>query len=908
MVEDREGTACVAARESRLQSRARAPHSPVSIQIRIALVTLTASLLSSVATSAGAATVLQGSSGNDVLDASASSTSYQIIGNGGYDTLIGSSADDTLDGGPGNDSLSGGSGNDLLVGGSGNDTIAGGAGDDAIQVSGASAGFDAIDGGTGTDLLLGSTGDDILGVSSLTGVESIDGGAGFDTLQLASGGRTIDLSATTVARIERIVGGSGNDTITSSSGDDVLIGGGGADRINGGGGTDTVIYSRAFSNYSVVANGSSLQVRDLVGNEGVDTLTSIERVEFADGVYANGSFTPSGSGNHPPTATNDTATLAEDSSIEVAVLANDSDADVDDLAVSITTPPAHGSASVTATRTIRYTPATDFAGADTLHYSIADGRGGTATATVSLQVTPMPDAPVASDDTASVSASGSVDIDVLGNDTDPDGGSVSLMSSGAAAHGTTTALANGRVRYEPASGFTGTDEFSYTISDPTGRTDTAQVVVTVGASAGNALLTALEAAPAGSWLRVNVNRFDDVWTPVDQRPNTPGYLNPAKVIHAWSSMAWDSSRDRLIFWGGGHANYSGNEVYTFDVRSARWRRESLPSDVWEPLGDSQFFAVDGPRNAPTSSHTYDNQEYLPRLDRFITFGGAKFNGKQKFVLEDGVTLTGPYLWNPNRAGANSVGGTNGSQVKPNVYSSVTGGQMWDDRDTVRNRGIGAARPSADWVNATSAYVSNGDNDAVLVTEAPRTQARLFRYTISDVASPETDRWELLGIDSLGYGNQGAGAYDPVRKLYARTARIASGWGLVAWSLAQPGPTNRSFFVVPSGGLPLNEFYGMDFDSRRGVFVLWDGGPDVWYVTPATVAGGQWSAVKAARNTSGALPSQDDGSFISSNGSKVPQRGVLGKWKYAADYDVFFGVINPTAGNVWVYKPVNWSLP
>ena len=201
----------------------------------------------------------------------------------------------------------------------------------------------------------------------------------------------------------------------------------------------------------------------------------------------------------------------------------------------------------------------------------------------------------------------------------------------------------------------------------------------------------------------------------------------------------------------------------------RWRRESLPSEVWEPLGDSQFFAVDGPRNAPTSSHTYDNQEFLPQLDRFITFGGAKFNGKQKFVLEDGVTLTGPYLWDPNRAGANSVGGTDGSQVRPTVYRSVTGGQMWDNRDTVRNRGIGSVRPSADWVNSTSAYVRNGSHDAILITEAPRTLARLFRYTINDVASPETDTWELLGIDSTGYGNQGAGAYDPVRKLFARTA-------------------------------------------------------------------------------------------------------------------------------------------
>jgi len=218
------------------------------------------------------------------------------------------------------------------------------------------------------------------------------------------------------------------------------------------------------------------------------------------------------------------------------------------------------------------------------------------------------------------------------------------------------------------------------------------------------------------------------------------------------------------------------------------------------------------------------------------------------------------------------------------------------------------RPSADWVNSTSAYVRNGSNDAILISEAPRTRARLFRYTIPSVANPETDTWELVGIDSTGYGNQGAGAYDPIRKLFARTAKISSGYGLIVWNLQQPGPTNKSYVVVPSGSLSLTDLYGMDFDTKRGAFVLWDGGPDVWYVTPPAVSNGPWSAQKAAINTSGQLPSQQDGSFTSTSGSTTPQRGVLGKWKYSADYDVFFGVISPTAGNVWVYKPVNWSPP
>jgi hypothetical protein len=368
-------------------------------------------------------------------------------------------------------------------------------------------------------------------------------------------------------------------------------------------------------------------------------------------------------------------------------------------------------------------------------------------------------------------------------------------------------------------------------------------------------------------------------------------------------MAWDSNRDQLVFWGGGHANYSGNEVYRFDARSGLWQRASLPSDVWNPLGDSQYFAVDGPRNAPTSSHTYDNQEFLPQIDRFITFGGAKFNGLQKFVLEDGVTITGPYLWDPDKAGENSVGGTDGSQVQPKLFPNVVGGRMWDDRDTVRNRGTGSVRPSGDWVNATSAYVNVSGRDAVLITESPRTRGRLFRYTINDVSDPGSDSWELVGIDLIGYGNQGAGAYDPVRKLYARTANTPAGWGLVVWSLEQPGPANLSYFIKPatgSGPLALNGYFGMDFDVARGAFVLWDGGPDAWYVTPSDGAD-SWTAQKAARNATGPLPSQQDGA-LTVNGVTAAQRGVLGKWKYAADYDVFFGVINPTAGTFGSISP------
>jgi hypothetical protein len=366
----------------------------------------------------------------------------------------------------------------------------------------------------------------------------------------------------------------------------------------------------------------------------------------------------------------------------------------------------------------------------------------------------------------------------------------------------------------------------------------------------------------------------------------------------------------LIFWGGGHANYSGNEVYRFDSHSGRWERASLPSQVAAPLGDSQYFAIDGAFNAPIAAHTYDNQEFLPIIDRFITFGGGKFNCCAKFVLADGKTATGPYLWDPSRAGADMVGGTTGSQVDPHLFPEILGARMWQNRDSVVNNGLGTIRPT-NFVSGTSAYAPNGTRDSILITEVPYDGGKLFRYTINDVENPASDEWQLVGVQGKSsYGNQGAGAYDPTRRLYARTATSSAGPVLVVWSMQNPGPGNTSINVKlqdVAGSFALSVLHGMDFDAVRRAFVLWDGGPDVWYVTPPDAFGvSGWTVTRAPTSGGATAPDKSSGSYITTSGTVTSSRGVLGKWKYARAYDAFFGVEDPVNGDVWVYKPTAWQ--
>ncbi|HEX3131883.1 MAG TPA: Ig-like domain-containing protein [Thermoanaerobaculia bacterium] len=185
--------------------------------------------------------------------------------------------------------------------------------------------------------------------------------------------------------------------------------------------------------------------------------------------------------NDALTANDDTATVAEDGSVTVNVLANDTDPESDPLTVVSVTQGTNGSVAIVGNQ-VTYTPSADFHGTDSFTYTASDGNGGTGGATVTVTVTPVNDAPVAGDDTASVVEDGSVTISVLGDDTDVDGDTLVVASVTQGTNGTVVIVGSSQVTYTPATNFHGTDSFTYTVSDGNGGTDTANVTVTVGAA------------------------------------------------------------------------------------------------------------------------------------------------------------------------------------------------------------------------------------------------------------------------------------------------------------------------------------------------------------------------------------------------------------------------------------------
>ena len=125
-------------------------------------------------------------------------------------------------------------------------------------------------------------------------------------------------------------------------------------------------------------------------------------------------------------------------------------------------------------------------GTDSFTYTIDDGHGATATATVMVTITPVNDPPTAIADAATLLEDSVANIiDVLANDSSsPDAGEVLTVTAvGAAAHGTVSVIAEGvnagKVSYTPHANFFGTDTFTYTVGDGNGGLATAAVTVTV---------------------------------------------------------------------------------------------------------------------------------------------------------------------------------------------------------------------------------------------------------------------------------------------------------------------------------------------------------------------------------------------------------------------------------------------
>ncbi|MCI0538487.1 MAG: tandem-95 repeat protein, partial [Verrucomicrobiales bacterium] len=199
----------------------------------------------------------------------------------------------------------------------------------------------------------------------------------------------------------------------------------------------------------------------------------------------------------PPAAAEDRGMTPEDQSIEINPLANDTDPNGGTLGILNFSKPRFGKTKQTETGTLLYTPKTDFYGPDEFTYTLSNGKGGIAIGSVKLTVTPVNDSPVAAADYLITDEDIPTTIDVLANDADADEDGLTLTSFTQPENGELVRLPDGVFRYTPKPNYSGSESFSYRISDGASL----EVEGTV-----NVLVKSVNDTPEGSDIALTLNR------------------------------------------------------------------------------------------------------------------------------------------------------------------------------------------------------------------------------------------------------------------------------------------------------------------------------------------------------------------------------------------------------------------
>ncbi|MFM7345921.1 MAG: tandem-95 repeat protein [Tagaea sp.] len=334
-------------------------------------------------------------------------------------------------------------GNDRIVGGAGNDNIDGGSGTDTSVYSSYISDYVFSRTASGALVVTGVGPGAVDGADTLVNVEFLEflNGVVVPTANLGFNAAPDAQNGTGAGNEDTVI--AGQLSATDANGDPLTY----ALAANGGpaNGTVTINPNGTYS-YTPNANFNGTDTFTYTvsdGRGGTDTATVTLNVAAV---------------NDAPTTAGGTAAGNEDTVVTGQLTGADVDGNALSFALVPSGAPANGTVTVNPNGTYSYTPNANFNGTDSFTYRVSDGQGGTTTGTISINVSPVNDAPTTSGATVSGQEDGSIAGQVTGADV---GGNPLIFALGQGpANGSVTMNPNGTFNYVPAANFNGTDSFT----------------------------------------------------------------------------------------------------------------------------------------------------------------------------------------------------------------------------------------------------------------------------------------------------------------------------------------------------------------------------------------------------------------------------------------------------------------
>ncbi|MBA3957346.1 MAG: tandem-95 repeat protein, partial [Parachlamydiaceae bacterium] len=260
--------------------------------------------------------------------------------------------------------------------------------------------------------------------------------------------------------------------------------------------------------------------------------------------------------NDVPVATNDIAADNEDTVITGNVLNNDTDADGTPLTAVLNSGPVNGTLVLNPDGSFTYTPNTNYNGSDSFSYHVSDGTANSNIATVSITLSAVNDTPVAVVDAFSGNEDSIISGNVLTNDSDVEGSSLTAILVSGPQHGTLTLNANGSFSYTPHANYNGSDNFIYKVRD--GAANSADTTVTLTINPVNDAPVAVNDSASSSQNNIIIGNVITNDSDVDNDPLSAILVNgPAHgsvILNANGTFSYTPD-----------TNYIGSDSFTYKV-------------------------------------------------------------------------------------------------------------------------------------------------------------------------------------------------------------------------------------------------------------------------------------------------------------------------------------------------------
>lgn len=267
----------------------------------------------------------------------------------------------------------------------------------------------------------------------------------------------------------------------------------------------------------------------------------------------------------------------------------------------------------------------------------------------------------------------------------------------------------------------------------------------------------IESMPINTWIELPNTNLDAV-API---PLPPGTAGVSGVMSKWSGAAYDTKRDRLIVWGGGHNGYAGNELYGFDVNNMLWSRITEPTPNDQIIASADIYA-DG---NPSARHTYDGMSYIPEPFDVLYGRGSATYGPQP--------QGGPLTW------------------------------IYEFKNNI-------------WVRTED----HPDHRVSELTGYDHVSGKIYSQgkNYLSIYSPQTDTWNIVSDHTPRPPLDGNASLDPVRRKFVRIG----GGVIYAWDISATLPTQTELMTTGENNIINAKAPGFVYDFVSDKFVAWDG--------------------------------------------------------------------------------------